>query len=84
MIEIIIFLFIAAVIAMFRVSKAGTRLQSCIDNGKVKFDGVHIELSESLTDSEIVKLTKERDLYIKARRAFKTFPEALHKRNSIY
>jgi hypothetical protein len=67
-----------------RAFKAQKRLQICIDNGKVLFDGVHIELAENLTEVELKKLEFERDYYLKVRRLTKTLPDRLHLRNSAY
>jgi hypothetical protein len=68
----------------FRAFKAQERLQACIDNGKVLFDGIHIEFSEDLSESELKKLEFERDYYIKVKRALRTIPKGLHRRNSGY
>lgn len=67
-----------------RAFKAQKRLQICIDNGKLKFDGVQIEICENLGRDESAKLELERDFYLRVKRLFKTIPGPLYKKNSAY
>jgi hypothetical protein len=83
MFELIILIFLLIWIAISRLTKAEKRLQRCIDNGKVIYDGIHIEFSENLTDEERCKLEKERGLFLLWTRNIRGIAK-LHKRNSQY
>jgi len=65
------------------VGRSVRRLQACIDNGKVNYDGVSIEIPESLSQDEKNKLKKERTIYLKATRLMPGVWK-LHLRNSEY
>jgi hypothetical protein len=82
---------IAMVISMFtyeffRVAVSRNRLQACIDNGSVIFDGqCSIEILDTLDDESKDKIHKERMLYLNFKRRN---PEPklfkLHRRNSHF
>ncbi len=68
--------------AGFRAFKAQKRLQACIDNGKVQFDGCQIVPSEGITDSDRAKIEYEIRFYLDAKRSFKDLGLNLYPKNS--
>ncbi|NOI31828.1 hypothetical protein [Vibrio coralliilyticus] len=65
-----------------RAFKAQNRLQACIDNGNVQFDGCQILPSEGIKDSDRAKIEYEIRFYIKAKRTFTTLGLRLYPKNS--
>ncbi|WP_299945655.1 hypothetical protein [uncultured Microbulbifer sp.] len=77
------FLFIGVIVIAIRGKIAERRLQKCIDNGKVLYNGKSIELSESLSEYEKQRLEIERLLYLKSSRLM-TGVFKLYNKNSQY
>ena len=76
-------IFLLIVVVAFRITKAQKRLQACIDNGTVIFDGISIEISEDLPEEQALKIKIERKLYLGYRRAIPG-SSRLHQKNSQY
>lgn len=60
-----------------RAGVARERLQACIDNGKIRYDGGVIQPSENLTDSERLKIAREIRIYLTSSRQYRDFPGPL-------
>lgn len=61
--------FSALFFAGFRASKAADRLQICIDNETIDFDGVTITIPSALPVQHRIKLERERYIYLNAARS---------------
>jgi len=85
--EIILAVLVGVIICFFSVGlrafKAQNRLQACIDNGMVQFDGYQIEPSEGITADESDKIENEIRLYVKAKRTFIMLGLRLYLKNSV-
>ncbi|MDA0152199.1 hypothetical protein OH460_07795 [Vibrio sp. Makdt] len=84
--EYVVAIFAVGIIAFFaagfRAFKAQMRLQACIDNGKVQFDGCQIVPSEGITDPDRAKIEYEIRFYLNAKRNFKDLGLNLYPKNS--
>lgn len=63
----------------YRSEVARKRIQSCIDNGAVIFNGVTIKVSDKLSEKQQAEIEKEIEIYTKTRNSFKDFPKELER-----
>lgn len=82
-INILIIVGVVIVLLSLRFSQCKSRLQKCIDNGTIIFDGITITIPDELDDKWKMKLELEREFYLKYTRTFQGIGQ-LHLKNSQY
>jgi cell division protein YceG involved in septum cleavage len=89
--ELMVDIFISLVVLVVVVCSAGMvrgfiaqdRIQKCIDNGKAGYDGTTVVAANGLSKEEATKIELERDILVKAGRAF-TGLFKIYRKNSLY
>ena len=76
------FIFLIFYLGASRTEKARKRLQACIDNGKVQFDGDLIMPTDGISESDRQKIEREIEIFIKAKHGLNVLYPRLRRKKS--